>query len=247
MLQWFVENNQYVTFNGKKVIQNILDHEKHRSPMSKSVYYDLSKLCDAYVENIRTNLPSEPSQKVMDNMRQILSKHLNRNVDHLSDKEVMNYFSIESLTQYFDDFISALKEFYSLPPDERERRYEEYKKRFKTLYPNRSPWLSGHPFTDFFDAIRRETINTARLRMVVTALALQESAKEGKGDIPEKALLSLGVPQTWAIDPFSGKPFTLEHSSPHKARLFMNTPKWCQETNINSIYVKNLAIEFYIP
>jgi len=202
-LIWLVENDRSFSLDRKDVINRILSHEEKRKAMFKGWYDDLSIFRDIQLEAYTRILPRDPKPEFIDLLRKRLSEDIRINAQALTREQILDIYSTNTLARYFNEYLEAGKAFAELSPAEREKEAEKYEEQARALSPRRSLYLRNMDIPTVTNLLRLEQMVTTKLRMVVSALAIQECIATKRAATPIKSVKALYLDESWAKDPFT--------------------------------------------
>ena len=246
-LIWVVENDQRLSIDRLETINQILSLEEKRNSMFQGWYDDLSAFRDIQLELYGKIFPRDPKPEFMNLLRKKLSEDMHVSSPTLTREQILDLYSTNTLARYFNEFLDAGKAFADLSSAERERETGKYEEQAVFLSPGRSPYLKNTAIPTVTAPLRMEQIVTTKLRLVVSALAIQESIARKRAATPIKSMKALYLDEAWAKDPFTDQELTIVYHKFDKMMLNGDKPSWFY--TIAPGYTQNydFEIEFPIP
>lgn len=240
-----IEKDTSLTLDRLDIINRILEHEEKRNSLLVGWRDDLILGRDSYVKVYGHVFPPDPPIELLNHLRNKLSKEMNVSTATLTQDMIKDLYSTNTLTRYFNEFIHLGEGFAQLSPLEREQETETYLMQAAELSPRRSPYLTNVAIPDLVIPLSLEQIVTAKLRLIVSSLAVQEGVKMKRTTQPQQSVKILNLDPSWAIDPFTDRPFTALYTKPGRLTLNSLAPQWFFE--MDQLYAQNRKLDIDFP
>lgn len=230
-------------------IRRIVAMESARKPMVEGWNGDMAYLRDFLVEGVRQSRMNHGSPETEKPAATATDDSKGFDHDHYSEFDGMS--SDDSTTpcivQYMNDYIKGGGWFADLSPTKRFEIDARRKGAGEKSGEECRAWVDKIAIASLTEALRREELVTQKLRLIVTALALQNSAARGMSRddslAVQNALERVGVDPSWGTDLYTEKEFKVEKAGENSVRLIGSTPPWYDDSYRATDEVETFTIE----
>ncbi|MBN1902202.1 hypothetical protein JW926_12830 [Candidatus Sumerlaeota bacterium] len=244
-LIWVIEKDISLTLQRRDIIDIILENENKRNSFFTGWHDDLMTLCDNLVKIYGHAFPENPPEDLVNHLRKALSQEMKVSSDALTLAQIRDIYSTGTLSRYFNEFIKLGEGFAGLTARERENEREGYQTQSSKVSPQRSPYLKNVEVPNVVIPLQLEDVVITKLRLIVTALSMQEAILLKRTTQPQPSVKIMGLDPSWAVDPFTDKPFTTLFIKPGRLTLNGQPPEWFYA--MDQIYAMNMRMDIDFP